>query len=51
MRERAELVGGTLDVESEPGKATTVYLRVPLAANDDPPGDDLAGDDPAGRPG
>jgi signal transduction histidine kinase len=30
MRERMELVGGTLEVESEPGAGTTVYARVPL---------------------
>jgi len=30
MRERAELIGGSLDIESEPGAGTTVYLRVPL---------------------
>jgi len=30
MRERAALVGGTLEVESEPGKGTTVFMRVPV---------------------
>ncbi|HXF69382.1 MAG TPA: ATP-binding protein [Thermoflexus sp.] len=30
MRERAQLVGGTLTIESAPGRGTTVYLRVPL---------------------
>jgi signal transduction histidine kinase len=30
MRERLELLGGTLEVESEPGAGTTVYARVPL---------------------
>jgi PAS domain S-box-containing protein len=30
MRERAELVGGTLTVESAPGKGTAIYVRVPL---------------------
>jgi signal transduction histidine kinase len=30
MRERAELLGGTLEVESAPGSGTTVYARVPL---------------------
>lgn len=30
MQERARLVGGTLDVESDLGKGTTVYLRLPL---------------------
>ena len=29
MRERAEIVGGALDVESEPGKGTTIFLRIP----------------------
>jgi signal transduction histidine kinase len=32
MQERAELVGGHLEVESEPGAGTTVYLRVPMNA-------------------
>ena len=31
MKERAELVGATLEVESSPGHGTTVYLRSPLA--------------------
>ena len=30
MRERAALVGGTLAVESGPGRGTTVIARVPL---------------------
>ncbi|WP_322799134.1 sensor histidine kinase [Thermoflexus sp.] len=30
MRERAQLVGGTLTIESVPGQGTTLYLRVPL---------------------
>lgn len=30
MRERLELIGGTLEVESQPGHGTTVYARVPL---------------------
>ncbi len=30
MRERAELIGGTLSIESDPGNGTTVFLRVPL---------------------
>jgi two-component system sensor kinase len=33
MRERANLVGGKLDVQSEPGKGTTVRFRVPLHGN------------------
>jgi signal transduction histidine kinase len=31
MRERAEVVGGVLDISSEPGGGTRVALRVPLA--------------------
>lgn len=30
MRERAEMVGGTFSVESEPGKGTTIRVRIPL---------------------
>jgi two-component system sensor histidine kinase NreB len=30
MRERARLVGGQLEIAGEPGKGTTVHLRVPL---------------------
>jgi len=30
MRERAELVGGSLTIESSPGAGTTVFLRIPL---------------------
>jgi PAS domain S-box-containing protein len=33
MRERANLVGGNLDVQSDPGKGTTVHFRVPLHGN------------------
>jgi signal transduction histidine kinase len=33
MRERVALVGGELDVESEPGRGTTVIARVPVAYN------------------
>ena len=32
MRERAELVGGTLDVRSRPGRGTTIVLTVPLTS-------------------
>ena len=31
IRERAALVGGTLEVESETGKGTTIFVRVPQA--------------------
>ena len=30
MRERAELVGGTLTIESTPGRGTAIFVRVPL---------------------
>jgi len=32
MSERAELVGGSLDIESVPGAGTTVRARFPLAS-------------------
>jgi signal transduction histidine kinase len=31
MRERAELLGGTMDIESRPGHGTTVQLSWPLS--------------------
>lgn len=31
MKERAQLVGGELEIESAPGKGTTVFVRVPAA--------------------
>jgi signal transduction histidine kinase len=34
MAERAALVAGTLEVESEPGNGTTIYLTVPLDVSD-----------------
>jgi signal transduction histidine kinase len=30
MRERATLIGGELEIESQPGQGTSVRLRVPL---------------------
>ncbi len=33
MRERASLAGGTLDIESAPGKGTTIFVRIPLAGS------------------
>lgn len=32
MRERAELLGGTLNVESTPGLGTSVFVRIPVGA-------------------
>jgi signal transduction histidine kinase len=49
MRERAAVVGGTLDVEPTAGGGTTVRARVPLSVTDvgltrsDNPGDDVGG--------
>jgi nitrate/nitrite-specific signal transduction histidine kinase len=34
MRERAALVGATLQIESAPGKGTSVYLRRPTNVDD-----------------
>ncbi len=34
MQERAELIGGRLDIESRPGGGTAIYLRVPLEAGE-----------------
>jgi PAS domain S-box-containing protein len=31
MRERAQIIGGALEIESAPGRGTTVFLRVPYA--------------------
>jgi PAS domain S-box-containing protein len=33
MRERAALVGGTLTLESTPGRGTTIFARIPLPAD------------------
>jgi signal transduction histidine kinase len=30
MRERASLVGGTLEIESSEGQGTSIFVRVPL---------------------
>jgi len=32
MRERAALVQGSLEIESEPGRGTTIFVRIPLEA-------------------
>jgi nitrate/nitrite-specific signal transduction histidine kinase len=39
MRERALLVGGALEIDSRPGKGTTVRLEVPAGAPADRDGD------------
>jgi two-component system sensor histidine kinase UhpB len=39
MRERALLVGGSLEIDSGPGKGTTVKLEVPMAGDGAPGGD------------
>lgn len=35
MRERAELLGGTLIIESEPGKGTSIFVQLPLHTDSD----------------
>jgi signal transduction histidine kinase len=30
MRERLEMIGGHLDIESAPGKGTTIIAQIPL---------------------
>jgi signal transduction histidine kinase len=30
IRERLSLVGGTLEVESAPGRGTTLFIRIPV---------------------
>ena len=35
MQERAELLGGTLQIESAPGKGTQVLATLPLAEHDE----------------
>jgi PAS domain S-box-containing protein len=38
MRERVELLGGTLEVESAPGAGTTLFIRLPTHDDAPPPG-------------
>jgi signal transduction histidine kinase len=35
MQERATLVGGSLEIESNPGAGTTVFVRIPLGGGDE----------------
>ena len=35
MRERAALVGGTLQIESKPKEGTTIFVRVPANFSED----------------
>ena len=35
MRERAQIIGGTLDIESKPGGGTTIYLYLPIIESGD----------------
>jgi signal transduction histidine kinase len=30
MRERVEMVGGTMDIQSAPGQGTTIRVRIPF---------------------
>jgi signal transduction histidine kinase len=34
MRERAEMLGGTLEIHAEPGNGTTVKAAVPLGSDE-----------------
>jgi two-component system sensor histidine kinase NreB len=31
MRERASLIGGALEIETAPGKGSTIFVRVPVS--------------------
>jgi signal transduction histidine kinase len=33
MRERATLLGGSVEIESTPGGGTTIFARIPLQAD------------------
>ncbi|MCC5848498.1 MAG: PAS domain S-box protein [Verrucomicrobia bacterium] len=33
MRERAEMMGGTFRIESQPGQGTSLYVRIPITGN------------------
>ena len=49
MRERVLLAGGTLEIESSPGKGTVIYVRIPLPEGREPI-DGRPGNTPAGKP-
>ena len=36
MQERAAVIGGTLEIETAPGKGTTVFVQVPLPPQTEP---------------
>jgi signal transduction histidine kinase len=40
MRERASLLGGTLTIESTPGRGTAVFVRIPLEGREGDDGKD-----------
>lgn len=44
MRERASLLGGTLTIESTPGRGTTVFVRIPLEGTKGNHGEDSFAD-------
>jgi signal transduction histidine kinase len=33
MRERAAIIGGSIEIESAPGNGTTIFVRIPLRDN------------------
>jgi len=37
LQERATLAGGSVEIESSPGAGTTVFVRMPLAFEPEPP--------------
>jgi signal transduction histidine kinase len=47
VRERLDYLGGSLTIQSEPGKGTTVVLRVPLMQEKACPGGMSHGDSSA----